>query len=117
MALSLAVVAFRFFSRAGGCFPAAGRLQCYAGSAGFRKSNRDRLLARGCSMLSFPYVVHLLTHKFSSLGAGRLAFASIFMSAFQGFFFRHDGPPWLKPKLLVWGPASKIFCKSMCHSL
>ena len=41
-------------------------------------------------MFSFANVVHLLPHKLSRLGAGRFAFAGIFMSAFQSFFFRHE---------------------------
>jgi hypothetical protein len=41
------------------------------------------------AMLAFSNVMHFFSHKFSSLRTGRLAFARIFLSAFEGFFFRH----------------------------
>lgn len=41
-------------------------------------------------MLSLTNVVHFLFDKFSSLRAGRFAFACVFVSSFDGFFFRHS---------------------------
>jgi hypothetical protein len=34
-------------------------------------------------------VVHFFPHKFSGLRAGRFSFTSVFLSAFNGFFFWH----------------------------
>jgi predicted MFS family arabinose efflux permease len=66
-----------------------GPAQFHSGSPRFRKTNRDRLLGGTGAMLAFSNVMHFFSHKFSSLRTGRLAFARIFLSAFEGFFFRH----------------------------
>ena len=40
-------------------------------------------------MLTLANVVHLFSHKFSGLCAGRLTFTRIFLSTFDGLLFRH----------------------------
>lgn len=61
-----------------------------ARAAGFGETNRNGLLGRTSAVLPLPNMVHFFSDKFSGLCAGRLAFTSIFASAFQGSFFRHE---------------------------
>jgi hypothetical protein len=61
-----------------------------AGTTRFGEPDRDGLLRRASAVLPFTDVVHFFSDKFSRLGAGGLAFTSIFASAFQGSFFRHE---------------------------
>ena len=69
----------------------------FTGDCSFTPARRalERPMAMACFVerapcLPSPDVMHLLPYELASLGAGRLAFACIFLSTFDGFLFRHD---------------------------
>ena len=41
-------------------------------------------------MFAFPYVMNFFANEFSCLRARGLAFAGVFLSTFDSFFFRHS---------------------------
>jgi hypothetical protein len=77
------------FARFGRGAAALGGRQRNTGAAGLRQSDRDGLLRRLSAMLTLANVMHLFTHKFACLRAGRLSFFFIVTRAFDNFFFWH----------------------------
>jgi len=74
-----------------GGFPLARHLQLHAGAAGFGQAYRDRLFGGTCSMPALSHMVHLFSHKFSCLRAGRPSFTGIFVRV-RWFSFQACGP-------------------------
>jgi hypothetical protein len=89
MALSHLVVALGLPGGSRRCLPAVRRFELHPCAPGFREADRDGLLGRSRTMLTFSHMVHFLTHEFSSLRARRFSLAGIRTSAFDGFVFRH----------------------------
>jgi hypothetical protein len=110
MTLSLSIIAIGLFTGFFRHLSLGGRLQFYACAPRFGKPNGNRLFRRTRAMFALTNMMHFLPYKFSRLGAGGLAFASILLGAFNGFLFRHEQPP---DKYSNGAPAqeeSNIFC-------
>jgi hypothetical protein len=83
-------VALRLVAGALRCIAFTRFRQLHACAARLRKSDSDSLLGIGGAMLSFANVVHFFADKFAGLSAGRFAFFSVSLGAFNYFLFWHD---------------------------
>jgi hypothetical protein len=76
-------------SRFGRCASAARGLQRYARAARFAQANRNGLLRRTGAVLAFADVLDLFMYELPSRGAGRFAFAQVFLGFLDSRFFGH----------------------------
>src|SRR3989442_160736 len=56
----------------------------------FGESDSNGLLGRANPVLAFAHVMDFFANEFSRLSARGFAFASVFLSPFNRFFFRHS---------------------------
>src|SRR5436305_2877787 len=110
MTLAFLVIASRFLARAGRGLAATRWCELYACAARFRQADRNGLLGRSSTMFSLADVMHLFSHKFARLCAGRLAFACVFTCPLESSFFRHGPPPAMNLVPRLGARASKAFC-------
>jgi hypothetical protein len=94
--LPLSQIALSLLARSRGGFASLGWLQFDTCPARLRKADRNRLLRGLRAMLPFADVVHLFTHEFACLRAGRFSSGLVVLSSLNRFFFRHGRASWLQ---------------------